>query len=191
MTPAEETRGASKAVWRIQEKCVQKGFIDEIDAMREGRAWLRAVGEKYGAERMETTLGEGSGGICAVWKGNQMLAYFIVVRDLFNRSMLVTHDLANGAPKEADSATAHSDTKEYGLPFETELCVGEGRVSIESQLGRELAKVPTGSPVEHGRVVGLIEGIEQLLMSLARKGIDLAHPAIANALEDCVEQLRS
>ena len=168
-----------------------KGFVDEIDAMREGRVWLREIGGKYDADRMETTLGEGSGGICAVWKDNRILAYFIVVRDLFNRSVLVTHDLTNDASTMGTAMPTQTSAKEYRLPFETELRVEDGEVSIESQLGRELSGIPTHSPVEHGRVVGVIEGIEQLLMALARNDVDLARPAIAAALKDCVQQLKS
>ncbi|WP_150126447.1 hypothetical protein [Burkholderia cenocepacia] len=57
-------------------------------------AWLKETVAARGVERVETTPGEGSGGICAAWKGNEVLAYFIVVRDLFNWSVLVKHDLA-------------------------------------------------------------------------------------------------
>jgi hypothetical protein len=63
-------------------------------------------------------------------------------------------------------------------------------VSIESQLGRELASAAPDSGVENARTVGIVEGIEQMLMSLARAGVNLAKPGIAEALEDCVTRLK-
>lgn len=40
------------------------------------------------------------------------------------------------------------------------------------------------------RKVGVIEGIEHLLMSLARTGVDLSRPEFAVAIRDCVANLR-
>jgi hypothetical protein len=46
-------------------------------------------------------------------------------------------------------------------------------------------------PVENGRIVGVVEGVKQLLLSLARVGIDLSNPQFAPAIKDCVANLQS
>jgi len=46
-------------------------------------------------------------------------------------------------------------------------------------------------PVENGRIVGVVEGVEQMLLSLARVGIDLSNPQFAEAIHDCVANLQA
>ncbi|CAG9231482.1 conserved hypothetical protein [Burkholderia vietnamiensis] len=54
------------------------------------------------------------------------------------------------------------------LPFGIDLWVEDGIARIESNLPEALAS--SGDPVENGRIVGVVEGVEQLLLSLARVG---------------------
>ena len=146
---------------------MQKRFIDELEATNAGMDWLRKAAGLLGAERIDPLSGEGSGGVCSAWKGNELLAYFVVVRDMLNWSIVVTHDLS----KERRTVT-HPDSQ-FSLPYDVDVTVCGPEVSIESQLARELANSSTDSPVENARTVGVVEGIEHLLMSLARVGVDL------------------
>jgi hypothetical protein len=75
------------------------------------------------------------------------------------------------------------------LPFGIELRVEDGIASIESRLPEALPGF--SDPVENGRIIGVIEGVEQLLLSLARIGIDLSSPQFARAINDCVANLKS
>ncbi|MBR7986119.1 hypothetical protein KDX04_09805 [Burkholderia cenocepacia] len=79
--------------------------------------------------------------------------------------------------------------REFFLPFGIDLRVEDGTASIESDLPESL---PSHSdPVENARIVGVVEGVEQLLLSLARVGIDLSNPQFAQAIHDCVANLQS
>jgi hypothetical protein len=173
------------------EKSVQKRFIDELDATNAGMTWLRKTAGPLGAERIDTLSGEGSGGVCSAWKGNELLAYFVVVRDLLNWSIVVTHDLSEERRATEERWTAERPDSQFSLPYDVDVTVCGLDVSIESQLARELASSSPESPVEIARTVGVVEGIEHLLMSLARAGVDLAELGIAEALEDCVLRLKS
>lgn len=73
------------------------------------------------------------------------------------------------------------------LPFGIDLRVEDGIASIESNLPEALRSF--SDPVENGRIVGLVEGVEQLLLSLARLGMDLSNPQFAQAVRDCVANL--
>ncbi|WP_348967049.1 hypothetical protein [Paraburkholderia tropica] len=75
------------------------------------------------------------------------------------------------------------------LPFGIDLRVEDGIASIESNLPEALPS--SRDPVENGRIVGVVEGIEQLLLSLARAGIDLSNPQFAQAIHDCIANLHS
>lgn len=79
--------------------------------------------------------------------------------------------------------------REFFLPFGIELTVEHGNASIESHLPEALPSFD--DPVEDGRKVGVVEGVEQLLLSLARVGIDLSNPQFAEAIRDCVANLQS
>lgn len=79
--------------------------------------------------------------------------------------------------------------QEFLLPFGIDLRVEDGIASIESCLPEALPSF--SDPVENGRIVGVVEGIEQLLLSLVRVGIDLSHPQFAQAVHDCVANLQS
>ena len=79
--------------------------------------------------------------------------------------------------------------REFLLPFGIDLKVENGVASIESHLPEALPGF--GDPVENGRIVGVVEGVEQLLLSLARVGIDLSNPQFAQAIRDCVANLQS
>ncbi|GAB7549329.1 hypothetical protein CS8_090310 [Cupriavidus sp. 8B] len=81
-------------------------------------------------------------------------------------------------------------TKHFSLPFEIEIEVSAGKANIESELGRAIPGPPDNS-IENARVVGVIEGMEQLLMSLALAGIDLSAPEFSAALRDCVARLQA
>lgn len=80
-------------------------------------------------------------------------------------------------------------SQEFLLPFGIDLRLEDGIASIESCLPETLPSF--SDPVENGRIVGVVEGIEQLLLSLARVGIDLSHPQFARAVCDCVANLQS
>ncbi|WP_197520404.1 hypothetical protein [Paraburkholderia tropica] len=75
------------------------------------------------------------------------------------------------------------------LPFGIDLRVEDGIASIESNLPEALPSF--SDRVENGRIVGVVEGVEQLLLSLARVGIDLSNPKFAQAIHDCVANLHS
>lgn len=75
------------------------------------------------------------------------------------------------------------------LPFGIDLRVEDEIASIESDLPEVLPSF--SDPVENGRIVGVVEGVEQLLLSLARVGFDLSNPQFAQAIHDCVANLRS
>ncbi|WP_423378738.1 hypothetical protein [Burkholderia sp. LMG 32019] len=79
--------------------------------------------------------------------------------------------------------------REFLLPFGIELTVEGGNASIESHLPEALPSFH--DPVENGRMVGVVGGVEQLLLSLARVGIDLSNPHFAQAVCDCVANLQS
>ncbi|WP_423383711.1 hypothetical protein [Burkholderia sp. LMG 32019] len=78
--------------------------------------------------------------------------------------------------------------REFSLPFGIEISVESGSVSIESHLPEVLPSFD--DPVENGRIVGVVEGVEQLLLSLARVGIDLSNPQFAEAIRNCVTRLQ-
>ena len=80
------------------------------------------------------------------------------------------------------------DNRQFELPFGICITVDDGVANIESNLPEQLAM--KSNAVELGRVVGVVEGIEQLLLSLARAGVDLSGPAFAEAIRDCVEKLQ-
>lgn len=63
-----------------------------------------------------------------------------------------------------------------------------GVVNIESELGRALPLY--GDDLETARKIAVIEGIEHLLMSLARAGVDLSHPEFCVGIRDCVTNLQ-
>ena len=102
----------------------------------------------------------------------------------------------DGGPKIVDNAAAEdveigdmNKTREFLLPFGIDVRVEDGIASIESDLPEVLPSF--SDPVESGRIVGVIEGVEQLLLSLARVGIDLTNPQFAQAIKDCVANLQS
>lgn len=77
--------------------------------------------------------------------------------------------------------------REFLLPFGIDIRVEDGIASIESHLPEALPSF--GDPVENGRIVGVVEGVEQLLLSLARVGFDLSNPQFAEAVRDCIARL--
>jgi hypothetical protein len=77
----------------------------------------------------------------------------------------------------------------FELPFGIEIEVRDGTPSIESSLGEVLADDTLGAE-ETLRIGGVIEGIEHLLMSLAKAGADLTLPVYAQALRDCIVNLQ-
>lgn len=81
------------------------------------------------------------------------------------------------------------ENRAFLLPFGIDLRVEDGIASIESNLPEALPSF--SDPVENGRIVGVVEGDEQLLLSLARVGIDLSNPQFARAIHDCVANLHS
>jgi hypothetical protein len=56
--------------------------------------------------------------------------------------------------------------REFFLPFGIDLRVADEIASIESRLPEALPSF--SDPVENGRIAGVVEGVEQLLLSLAR-----------------------
>ena len=80
------------------------------------------------------------------------------------------------------------ERRTFSLPFDIEIGIDDGVVNIESELARALPAYD--SAVETARKVGVIEGIEQFLMSLARAGLDLGRPEFAAATRDCIANLQ-
>ena len=80
------------------------------------------------------------------------------------------------------------ESKSFSLPFDIELEIVGELVNIESELGRALPSYE--DDLETVRKVGVIEGLEHLLMSLARAGVDLSRPEFAVAIRDCVANLQ-
>jgi adenylate cyclase len=79
--------------------------------------------------------------------------------------------------------------RRYSLPFGIEIEALGKSLSLESELARALPTHPAGT-LENARLVGVIEGIEHMLMASGRAGLDLASPAIARIVEDCVASLQ-
>ena len=74
------------------------------------------------------------------------------------------------------------------MPFDIELEIVGKVVSIESGLGSALPSHE--DDLENAKTVGVIEGIEHLLMSLALAEVDLSHPEFTLAVRDCVANLQ-
>lgn len=73
---------------------LQTRFLDEIDASKEGMNWLLEIGRVRGCQRVEAVVGENANGLVkSAWRDNTLVAYYIVVRDLQNWSVLVCHDV--------------------------------------------------------------------------------------------------
>lgn len=88
---------------------MQQLHVDEIDAAIVGDKWLTGVARAHGATRIDILTGDKNGGIRTAWKGNQLLAYFVVVRDDANWSVLVCHDLISNAGTNITLAAAAPD----------------------------------------------------------------------------------
>lgn len=80
--------------------------MDEIDAASAGETWLVELGLRRGADATDLHRCERNGGIRSAWKGNRMLAYFIVVRDQLNWSILACHDLSEDLEPKAENTPA-------------------------------------------------------------------------------------
>lgn len=80
------------------------------------------------------------------------------------------------------------ESRTFSLPFDIELSIDNGIANIESELARALPTYDT--MVETARVVGVIEGIEHLLVALALAGLDLGQPQFADAIRACVVSLQ-
>ena len=80
------------------------------------------------------------------------------------------------------------EDRQFILPFGIDITIGNGVANIESGLPEALPRM--SDSVEIGRIVGVAEGIEQLLLSLARVGLDLSAPQFAEAIRDCVAKLQ-
>ncbi|WP_345816661.1 hypothetical protein AAGS40_27165 (plasmid) [Paraburkholderia sp. PREW-6R] len=77
---------------------------------------------------------------------------------------------------------------QYTLPYGINISIQNGVANIETDLPQMIPARP--APIEVGRLVGVVEGIEQLLLSLARVGVDLSAPEFAEAIHDCVANLQ-
>ena len=91
-------------------KTVQR-HMDEIDASSAGETWLVELGLRRGADSTDLHRCERNGGIRSAWKGNRMLAYFIVVRDQLNWTILACHDLSEDLEPQAGTAPAPDPLK--------------------------------------------------------------------------------
>ena len=80
------------------------------------------------------------------------------------------------------------EDRQFILPFGIDITVENGVANIESSLPEALPGM--SDSVEVGRIVGVVEGIEQLLLSLAGVGVDLSAPQFAEAIRDCVTKLQ-
>lgn len=97
--------------------------------------------------------------------------------------------IVDNAAFDQDEIGRMDKNRAFLLPFGIDLRVEDGIASIESNLPEALAS--SGDPVENGRIVGVVEGVEQLLLSLARVGLNLSNPQVAQAIHDCVANLQS
>lgn len=74
-------------------------FRDELDACQEGSKFIHEIADSYGKEkaflRMEYMNGQYSGGWNTLWYSDKLIAYFLVVRDSMNWTVLIKHDLRN------------------------------------------------------------------------------------------------
>ncbi len=61
------------------------------------------------------------------------------------------------------------ENRQLLLPFGIDIRVEDGVANIESSLSEALPHM--SDPIEIGRIVGVVEGVEQLLLSLARVGV--------------------
>lgn len=73
-------------------------FMDEGDATQHGLQWLRALGKTHHANRLDTMVGEGSGGSASVWRDHTLLGYILLLRDPLNWTELICHDLVDDTP---------------------------------------------------------------------------------------------
>jgi hypothetical protein len=80
--------------------------MDEIDASNAGETWLVELGLRRGADSTDLHRCERNGGIRSAWKGNSMLAYFVVVRDQLNWTILACHDLSEDLEPKTETAPA-------------------------------------------------------------------------------------
>jgi len=80
------------------------------------------------------------------------------------------------------------EDRRFLLPFGIDITVENGVANIESDLTKVLPRM--SDPVEIGRLISVVEGVEQLLLSLARAGVDLSKPQFAEALQNCVANLQ-
>jgi hypothetical protein len=81
--------------------------------------------------------------------------------------------------------------KVFTLPYGiTVSCAENQSASIVSNLRAEFLiadRPPQEFSAEERAAEGFIDGIESLLLALASEGVDLAQPAISNAVETAVE----
>jgi hypothetical protein len=83
--------------------------MDELDAASAGETWLVELGLRRSADSTDLHRCERNGGIRSAWKGNRMLAYFIVVRDQLNWSILACHDLSEDLEPKTEIAQAATE----------------------------------------------------------------------------------
>jgi len=81
------------------------------------------------------------------------------------------------------------EARHYSLPFGIEVDVRGKNLSVESELAGALPAHAHGT-LENARLVGVIEGMEHMLMAFARAGIDLQSAAVVRAIESCVASLQ-
>lgn len=77
--------------------------MDEGDATRAGLDWLMALGQTHHADRLDTMVGEGSGGSASAWRAHVLIGYFVLLRDPLNWTQLICHDLTEDSAPSTNS----------------------------------------------------------------------------------------
>lgn len=74
-----------------------KRFQDELDAVQAGDCFIKSIKQQYGKDkaflRTENNPGRYVGGIVTLWYFRRIIAYYVVVRDEMNYTILIEHDL--------------------------------------------------------------------------------------------------
>ncbi|WP_274644371.1 hypothetical protein [Pseudomonas serbica] len=83
--------------------------MDEIDAASAGETWLVELAQRRGGDYADLHKCERDGGIRSVWKGRRLLAYYVVLRDQVNWTILACHDLSEDLEPKTETAPARAE----------------------------------------------------------------------------------
>jgi len=84
-------------VYDVTDRTTEKGFqlfVDEVEAAEDGYGWLNALAKERKADNVTPIQFEGSdGGVAVAWKDGLIIAYFLLLRNWNNYTILVKNDL--------------------------------------------------------------------------------------------------